>query len=62
MHFGSSDLQLAIALQQQEFEEQQPQQSVQPTVASGSGLITGPQASLRQPNRCKNFFHNKQFF
>lgn len=41
----NSDLQLAIALQQQEFEEQQPQQSVQPTVASGSGLITGPQVS-----------------
>lgn len=50
MLFGSLDLQLAIALQQQEFEEQQPQRSVQPTVASGSGLITSPQASY------KNFF------
>lgn len=47
MFFGSSDLQLAIALQQQEFEQQQPQRSVQPTVSSGSGLITAPQASLQ---------------
>ncbi|XP_057775683.1 uncharacterized protein LOC130994637 [Salvia miltiorrhiza] len=39
----NSDLQLAIALQQQEFEQQQPQRSVQPTVASGSGMITSPQ-------------------
>lgn len=39
----NSDLQLAIALQQQEF-EQQPQRSSQtPTVTSGSRLVTGPQ-------------------
>lgn len=42
---GSSDLQLAIALQQQEFEQQQPQRHnlQQPTASGGSGLITGPQ-------------------
>ncbi|KAG8662150.1 uncharacterized protein LOC110628211 isoform X1 [Manihot esculenta] len=41
----NSDLQLAIALQQQEFEQQQPQRHnlQQPTVSGGSGLITGPQ-------------------
>ncbi|KAH6831054.1 FAM63A-like protein [Perilla frutescens var. hirtella] len=42
----NSDLQLAIALQQQEFEQQEPQRSLQPAVASGSGLITGPQFAL----------------
>ncbi|CAH9105145.1 unnamed protein product [Cuscuta europaea] len=50
----NSDLQLAIALQQQEFEQQQqqtPQQQQQqtpqhqPTINAGSGLITGPQVS-----------------
>ncbi|XP_022866115.1 uncharacterized protein LOC111385926 [Olea europaea var. sylvestris] len=50
--FGSSDLQLAIALQQQEFEQQQPQRSSQqqhpqrnpqqPAISGGSKLITGP--------------------
>ncbi|CAK9188622.1 unnamed protein product [Ilex paraguariensis] len=39
----NSDLQLAIALQQQEF-EQQPQRNVQqPTVGNDSRLVTGPQ-------------------
>lgn len=45
---GSSDLQLAIALQQQEF-EQQPQrpnvQQQQPPVTGSSKLITGPQVN-----------------
>ncbi|XP_019156237.1 PREDICTED: ubiquitin carboxyl-terminal hydrolase MINDY-1 [Ipomoea nil] len=45
----NSDLQLAIALQQQEFEQQQAQQNTrnqqQPTINGGSGLITGPQVS-----------------
>ncbi|XP_028060461.1 uncharacterized protein LOC114264048 isoform X5 [Camellia sinensis] len=41
----NSDLQLAMALQQQEF-EQQPQRNVeQPTVSSSSRLVTGPQVS-----------------
>ncbi|CAN4127490.1 unnamed protein product [Withania somnifera] len=44
----NSDLQLAIALQQQEFEQQQQaqqrnQHSQQPAVSGGSRLITGPQ-------------------
>ncbi|GLT40447.1 hypothetical protein SLA2020_145840 [Shorea laevis] len=40
----NSDLQLAIALQQQEFEQQQQRQNVQqPTVSGGSRLVTGPQ-------------------
>ncbi|KAJ7944848.1 Protein FAM63A [Quillaja saponaria] len=41
----NSDLQLAIALQQQEF-EQQPQRhnSQQPSVGGGSRLVTGPQS------------------
>ncbi|KAG6396997.1 hypothetical protein SASPL_143158 [Salvia splendens] len=47
--FGSSDLQLAIALQQQEFEQQQPQRSVHPTVASDSGLAVDPQFSHKDP-------------
>ncbi|CAH2056753.1 unnamed protein product [Thlaspi arvense] len=38
----NSDLQLAIALQQQEF-EQQPQHSVQQPTVSSSRLVTGPQ-------------------
>ncbi|KAL6550052.1 hypothetical protein OROMI_020540 [Orobanche minor] len=42
----NSDLQLAIALQQQEFDEQQPQRNVQPPATSGSSrLVTGPQVS-----------------
>lgn len=46
--YGSSDMQLAIALQQQEFEEQQPpQQQPQPNLpqpnTTESGLVTGPQ-------------------
>ncbi|XP_048230070.1 ubiquitin carboxyl-terminal hydrolase MINDY-1 isoform X2 [Ricinus communis] len=40
----NSDLQLAIALQQQEFEQQQPQRSnVQQPVSGNSRLVTGPQ-------------------
>ncbi|XP_062074175.1 uncharacterized protein LOC133778306 [Humulus lupulus] len=41
----NSDLQLAIALQQQEFEQQPQRQNVQqpPTVSTNSRLITGPQ-------------------
>ena len=46
LFLDSSDMQLAIALQQQEF-EQQPQQSQgnvqQPTVSGSSRLVTGPQ-------------------
>ncbi|KAK4435243.1 Ubiquitin carboxyl-terminal hydrolase MINDY-2 [Sesamum alatum] len=54
LFFGSSDLQLAIALQQQEFEQQQQQQQQeqqpqrilqQPAVSGGSRLVTGPQVS-----------------
>ncbi|KAF5935495.1 hypothetical protein HYC85_026624 [Camellia sinensis] len=42
----NSDLQLAMALQQQEF-EQQPQRNVeQPTVSSSSRLVTGPQVKF----------------
>ncbi|KAI3687500.1 hypothetical protein L1987_81197 [Smallanthus sonchifolius] len=58
----NSDLQLAIALQQQEFEQQQQQQQQptqrnmpqQPSIigASGSGLVTGPQHV--QPSRPRN--------
>ncbi|XP_022737098.1 ubiquitin carboxyl-terminal hydrolase MINDY-2-like isoform X1 [Durio zibethinus] len=41
----TSDLQLAIALQQQEFEQQPQRQNVQqPTFVGGSRLVTGPQA------------------
>ncbi|KAA8522327.1 hypothetical protein F0562_013312 [Nyssa sinensis] len=44
-HFNS-DLQLAIALQQQEF-EQQPQRNLQqPTVSGGSRLFTGPHSQV----------------
>ncbi|KAK2664695.1 hypothetical protein Ddye_003269 [Dipteronia dyeriana] len=42
----NSDLQLAIALQQQEFEQQPPPQRSnlqQPSISDGSRLITGPQ-------------------
>ncbi|XP_057510220.1 uncharacterized protein LOC130792693 isoform X2 [Actinidia eriantha] len=57
----SSDMQLAIALQQQEF-EQQPQQSqrnVQQTTVSGSSrLVTGPQVSSRSSGR--SFLSSKQ--
>ena len=45
---NSSDLQLAIALQQQEFEQQQPQRHAtqqQPSSNGSSRLITGPQVS-----------------
>ncbi|KAG5524044.1 hypothetical protein RHGRI_030899 [Rhododendron griersonianum] len=38
-----SDLQLAIALQQQEFEQQPPRNVQQPTVTGSSRLVTGPQ-------------------
>lgn len=47
----NSDLQLAIALQQQEFEHQQPQRNVQQQpVPTSSRLITGPQVP-RQSRR-----------
>ncbi|KAI8530363.1 hypothetical protein RHMOL_Rhmol11G0052100 [Rhododendron molle] len=39
----NSDLQLAIALQQQEFEQQPPRNVQQPTVTGSSRLVTGPQ-------------------
>ncbi|KAL3619343.1 hypothetical protein CASFOL_036913 [Castilleja foliolosa] len=52
----NSDMQLAIALQQQEFDEQQQQQqpqrsSQQPSASDGSGsrLVTGPQVSQYVP-------------
>ncbi|KAK1565294.1 hypothetical protein Q3G72_023470 [Acer saccharum] len=44
----NSDLQLAIALQQQEFEQQPPpprSNSQQPSISDGSRLITGPQVA-----------------
>ncbi|PSS11461.1 Ubiquitin carboxyl-terminal hydrolase like isoform 1 [Actinidia chinensis var. chinensis] len=57
----SSDMQLAIALQQQEF-EQQPQQSQrnvqQATVSDSSRLVTGPQVSSRSSGR--SFLSSKQ--
>ncbi|CAA0838843.1 Protein of unknown function (DUF544 [Striga hermonthica] len=45
----NSDLQLAIALQQQEFEQQksQPNNSQQPSTSSASSLVTGPQVSQK---------------
>ncbi|KAJ9555261.1 hypothetical protein OSB04_009875 [Centaurea solstitialis] len=53
----NSDLQLAIALQQQEFEQQQQQQPPQrnlpqPNTSGESGLVTGPQHV--QPSRPRN--------
>lgn len=62
----NSDLQLAIALQQQEFEQQQPQRHAtqQPSSNGSSRLITGPQAprssskatssSVRQEQKSKD--------
>lgn len=46
--YGSSDLQLAIALQQQEFEQQPQRQNLQqPSGVGGSSrLITGPQVEF----------------
>lgn len=53
----SSDLQLAIALQQQEFEQQQSQQQRNPpNQASGIGnsrLIVGPQVSWTFRDSCE---------
>lgn len=54
--FCSSDLQLAIALQQQEFEQQQPQPSVHPTVASDSGLAADPQVAVLKLSICCALF------
>ncbi|KAL8216665.1 hypothetical protein R6Q57_023502 [Mikania cordata] len=52
----NSDFQLAIALQQQEFEQQQQQSTQhnlpQPNTIGGSGLVTGPQHV--QPSRPRN--------
>ncbi|KAL8114526.1 hypothetical protein AgCh_021405 [Apium graveolens] len=45
-----SDLQLARALQEQEFEQQPRRNTQQPNVSGGSGLVTGPQTS-RSNNR-----------
>lgn len=43
-YYRSSDLQLAIALQQQEFEQQPQRQNVQqPPIVGASRLVTGPQ-------------------
>lgn len=44
--FASSDLELAIALQQQEFEQQPRRNLEQPTVSGGSRLVTGPQVGF----------------
>lgn len=43
----SSDLQLAVAFQQQEFEQHQQRNSQQPTVGCGSRLVTGPQVGFQ---------------
>ncbi|KAE8728043.1 putative homeobox protein knotted-1 [Hibiscus syriacus] len=43
----TSDLQLAIALQQQEFEQPQRQNVQQPPVVGASRLVTGPQVPTR---------------
>ncbi|VVB07686.1 unnamed protein product [Arabis nemorensis] len=47
----NSDLQLAIALQQQEFEDQSPRSNstLQPTSVGASRLITGPQVPRSSP-------------
>lgn len=43
-YWDSSDMELAIALQQQEFEQQPPRQSPQkPSISGSSRLVTGPQ-------------------
>ncbi|KAL1828411.1 hypothetical protein ACET3Z_006823 [Daucus carota] len=41
----NSDLQLAMALQEQEFEQQPRRNTQQQNVSGGSGLVTGPQGS-----------------
>jgi hypothetical protein len=49
----TSDLQLAIALQQQEFEHQSPRHNVQqqqPSVVGSSRLVTGPQVPRSRPS------------
>ncbi|KAM7531222.1 hypothetical protein LguiB_034632 [Lonicera macranthoides] len=46
----TSDLELAIALQQQEFEQQPRRNLEQPTVSGGSRLVTGPQVSRSSAN------------
>lgn len=46
-----SDLQLARALQEQEFEQQPQRNTQQPNVSGGSGLVTGPQTSRSSNNR-----------
>ncbi|KAK1374438.1 ubiquitin carboxyl-terminal hydrolase MINDY-1-like [Heracleum sosnowskyi] len=46
-----SDLQLARALQEQEFEQQPRRNTQQPNVSGGSGLVTGPQTSRSSNNR-----------
>ncbi|VFR02249.1 unnamed protein product [Cuscuta campestris] len=57
----NSDLQLAIALQQQEFEQQQaPQQQQQPSINAGSGLITGPQVSRYSAQQVSSSSSSKQ--
>lgn len=43
---GSSDLQLAIALQQQEFDQQPQRQNSQQPSVSNSRLVTGPQVKF----------------
>ena len=59
--FDSSDLQLAIALQQQEFEQQtsQRQNNSQPPSVGGGRLVTGPQVHykilLLFPTPLKNY-------
>ncbi|KAK4262699.1 hypothetical protein QN277_028230 [Acacia crassicarpa] len=46
LNISSSDLQLAIALQQQEFGQQPPRQNSQPASITGSSrLVTGPQVA-----------------
>lgn len=57
----NSDLQLAIALQQQEIEQQQaPQQQQPPTINAGSGLITGPQVSKTSAQQVSSSSSSKQ--
>ncbi|RAL54655.1 hypothetical protein DM860_001783 [Cuscuta australis] len=56
----NSDLQLAIALQQQEFEQQQAPQQQQPTINAGSGLITGPQVSRYSAQQVSSSSSSKQ--
>ncbi|GAA0154670.1 hypothetical protein LIER_12585 [Lithospermum erythrorhizon] len=61
--FYSSDLQLAIALQQQEFEQQQTQRNddiQQQPVSGNSRLVTGPQVPRSSGKQMSTSSNSKQ--